>query len=99
MKPFDSWCVSTRCRSIMTLVATLALGMATAGGGSSAAESAQSAVQAAQDAALNRVIPAAMRKANVPGAIVGVWREGRRPYLQAFGVANTRTRAPMRTDF
>jgi D-alanyl-D-alanine carboxypeptidase len=53
----------------------------------------------ARAAALNRVIPAAMRQAKVPGAIVGVWQEGRRPYLRAFGVANTKTREPMRTDF
>ena len=98
MKPFDRWCVGRRCRSIVA--ATLALGMAAACGVSIAAEPAQTATEeAAQDAELTRVIRAAIRQAKVPGAIVGVWREGRRPYLRAFGVANTRTGAPMRTDF
>lgn len=102
MKLLDLWGAITRCRSIAgALAATLAVGMAAAcGAPSAAAESAQTTgADIVRTAALNRVVPAAMRQAKVPGAIVGVWQEGRRPYLQAFGVANTKTREPMRTDF
>ena len=102
MKRFDHCCVSTRRQSIVgALAATFALGMAAVCGVSRAvAESAQTTgADMARAAALNRVIPAAMKQAKYPGAIVGVWQEGRRPYHRAFGVADTRTRAPMRTDF
>ena len=101
MKPFDPRCVGVRRRLTMAaLLATLALGMPAACGVSSAvAESAHTTSGTiARTAALDRVVPAAMRQAQVPGAIVGVWQEGRRPYLRAFGVADTRTGAPMRTD-
>ena len=39
-----------------------------------------------------------MRQEGIPGAIVGVWtRDG--SYVRTFGVADTATRAPMRTNF
>ena len=42
--------------------------------------------------ALDRAIPAAMKRASVPGAIVGIWQDGREPYVRAFGVRDTATR-------
>ena len=51
-----------------------------------------------RDAALDAAIPAAMQKASVPGAIVGIWQDGRAPYVRTFGVRNVATRQPMATD-
>jgi D-alanyl-D-alanine carboxypeptidase len=48
--------------------------------------------------ALDKAIPAAMQRASVPGAIVGIWQDGRAPYARAFGVRDTATRQPMATD-
>src|SRR5262245_56528950 len=48
--------------------------------------------------ALDKAIPAAMERASVPGAIVGIWQDGREPYVRAFGVSDTATRQPMTTD-
>jgi D-alanyl-D-alanine carboxypeptidase len=48
--------------------------------------------------ALDKAIPAAMQRASVPGAIVGIWQDGRAPYVRAFGVRDTATRQPMATD-
>jgi D-alanyl-D-alanine carboxypeptidase len=58
------------------------------------------AARAAEEraAALDAAIPAAMQKASVPGAIVGIWQDGRAPYVRAFGVRDTATRQPMATD-
>jgi D-alanyl-D-alanine carboxypeptidase len=39
-----------------------------------------------------------MQRASVPGAIVGIWQDGRAPYVRAFGVAETATGQPMKTD-
>ena len=49
-------------------------------------------------AALDKAIPAAMERASIPGAIVGIWQDGREPYVRAFGVRDTATRQPMATD-
>jgi len=49
-------------------------------------------------AALDKAIPPAMQSASVPGAIVGVWQDGRTPYVKAFGLADTATGQPMKTD-
>jgi D-alanyl-D-alanine carboxypeptidase len=49
-------------------------------------------------AALSSTINRVMRRASIPGAIVGVWQRGRTPYVKAFGVRNRVTRQPMRTD-
>jgi D-alanyl-D-alanine carboxypeptidase len=51
-----------------------------------------------RDAALDAAIPPAMQKASVPGAIVGIWQDGRAPYVRAFGVRDVATRQPMATD-
>jgi D-alanyl-D-alanine carboxypeptidase len=46
------------------------------------------------DAAVNQTMTAA----GIPGAAVGIWSPGG-DYVRAFGVADTTTRAPMKTDF
>ena len=51
-----------------------------------------------RDAALDAEIPAAMQKASVPGALVGIWQDGRAPYVRTFGVRNVATRQPMARD-
>ncbi|MBL8798858.1 MAG: beta-lactamase family protein, partial [Planctomycetia bacterium] len=51
-----------------------------------------------RDAALDEAIRAGMQRASVPGAIVGVWREGQPPYVRAFGVRDTASGAPMATN-
>jgi D-alanyl-D-alanine carboxypeptidase len=50
-------------------------------------------------AELDKRIPAALQESELPGAIVGVWQGDKLLYLKAFGVADTATNAPMRTDF
>jgi D-alanyl-D-alanine carboxypeptidase len=47
---------------------------------------------------LDGAIDQAMKTADVPGAIVGVWRPDG-TYVRAFGVADKATGAPMKTDF
>jgi Beta-lactamase len=51
-----------------------------------------------RDVALDAAIPAAMRKASAPGAIVGIWQDGRAPYVRTFGVRSVATREPMAPD-
>jgi D-alanyl-D-alanine carboxypeptidase len=48
--------------------------------------------------ALDKMIPPAMQRAAIPGVIVGIWQDGRAPYVRAFGVRDTATRQPMATD-
>jgi D-alanyl-D-alanine carboxypeptidase len=48
--------------------------------------------------ALDKAIPAAMQRAAIPGVIVGIWQDGRAPYVRAFGVRDTATRQPMTPD-
>jgi D-alanyl-D-alanine carboxypeptidase len=48
--------------------------------------------------ALDAAIPTALRKAGAPGAIVGIWQDGRAPYVRTFGVRNVATREPMAPD-
>ena len=45
-----------------------------------------------RDAKLTETIPKAMQQASVPGAIVGIWQDGRAPYVRAFGVRARRRR-------
>jgi CubicO group peptidase (beta-lactamase class C family) len=47
---------------------------------------------------LDKAIPAAMERASVPDAIVGIWQDGRQSYVRAFGVRDTASRQPMTTD-
>ena len=49
-------------------------------------------------AKLDTLVPAALEKGKLPGAIVGVWQDGKPLYLKAFGVADVKTGAPMTTD-
>ena len=49
-------------------------------------------------AALDKAIPSAMERASIPGAIVGIWQDGREPYVRTFGVSDTATNQPMTTD-
>jgi D-alanyl-D-alanine carboxypeptidase len=51
-----------------------------------------------RDVALDKTIPAAMERASIPGAVVGIWQDGREPYVRAFGVSNTATGEPMTAD-
>ncbi len=39
-----------------------------------------------------------MERASIPGAIVGIWQDGREPYVRAFGVRDAATRQPMAPD-
>jgi D-alanyl-D-alanine carboxypeptidase len=73
------------------LGAVLAALVAT-GGISSTANAASSSTR---DRALTKAINGAMREASVPGAIVGVWQQGKAPYVRAFGVRDTATGRPM----
>src|SRR5262249_43759685 len=59
-----------------------------------------SAASAAEkrDAALTEAIRTGMQGASIPGAIVGVWREGQPPYVRALGVRDTASGQPMATD-
>jgi D-alanyl-D-alanine carboxypeptidase len=74
----------------VAIMTTLATSLLTACNASRAADK--------RDAALDAAIPAAMQRASVPGAIVGIWQDGRAPYVRAFGVRDTATRQPMATD-
>ncbi len=56
----------------IAIMTTLATSLLTACSASRAAEE--------RDAALDAAIPAAMQRASVPGAIVGIWQDGREPY-------------------
>jgi D-alanyl-D-alanine carboxypeptidase len=47
---------------------------------------------------LDRTIRSAMRTYGIPGAVVGIWMPGHRHFVRAFGVADKKTGAPMRTD-
>jgi D-alanyl-D-alanine carboxypeptidase len=100
----DYGCSKFRLRLGMLAVLAVAAmtAMAGCGGSSSSNDSGGSngsgAAGPAWRALLNERVPAAMKKTRVPGAIVGVWREGKPVYLKAFGVADIKTRTPMRTD-
>src|SRR5262249_30273435 len=51
-----------------------------------------------RDAALTEAIRTGMQRTPIPGAIVGVWREGQPPYVRAVGVRDTASGEPMATD-
>ena len=59
---------------------------------------AEASEPAARDVKLTETIPKEMKKASVPGAIVGIWKDGEAPYVRAFGVRDTATGEPMATD-
>jgi D-alanyl-D-alanine carboxypeptidase len=58
----------------------------------------QASAASPRDAALTRSIRQALGTTAAPGAIVGVWQQGRAPYVRSFGVRDTATRRPMRSD-
>ena len=92
---------SVRARIRRAAVATAAIAMvAGCGGDTSPADSNQSASaeNPAWQAELDKMVPAALKRDNLPGAIVGVWQDGKPLYLKAFGVADVKTGAPMTTD-
>ena len=78
-----------RLRTVAIMV-TFAAGILVGGNASSLADE--------RADALDKAIPVAMQRASVPGAIVGIWQDGREPYVRAFGVRDTATRQPMATD-
>jgi D-alanyl-D-alanine carboxypeptidase len=39
-----------------------------------------------------------MQQNSLPGAIVGIWQDGKAPYVRAFGVRDTASRLPMATN-
>lgn len=47
---------------------------------------------------LTKSISSTVREASIPGAIVGVWKEGKRPYVRAFGVRDTATKRRMKRN-
>jgi D-alanyl-D-alanine carboxypeptidase len=75
---------------VVTTVAALAAGFL---GGCNATGSVDQ-----RAAALDKAIPPALQRASIPGAIVGIWQDGRAPYVKAFGLADIATRQPMATD-
>jgi len=86
-----------RWRALAPVIAPLAMPMAMLAAGLLAACT-PSAPADPRAAALDQAIPAAMQRASVPGAIVGLWQDGRAPYVRTFGVRDTATREPMATD-
>lgn len=90
---FREFAPSAARRAFVAGVAVFAMaGVLTASAGATSSNS------TAWSAKLNKQVPAELKKAELPGAIVGVWKDGKRVYLKAFGVSDTKTGAPMRTD-
>lgn len=52
-----------------------------------------------RDAALTRVIEEGMQRAQIPGALVGIWQDGKTPFVRSFGVRDKETGEPMSLDF
>jgi D-alanyl-D-alanine carboxypeptidase len=52
----------------------------------------------ARDRELTKSISSTVRKAAIPGAIVGVWKKGKRPYVRALGVRDTATKRRMKRN-
>jgi D-alanyl-D-alanine carboxypeptidase len=53
------------------------------------------ALASSRDAALTQNVGSALKAANAPGAIVGVWQPGKPAYVGTFGVRDTATGVPM----
>jgi D-alanyl-D-alanine carboxypeptidase len=47
-------------------------------------------------ARLDKQVPTALKQAELPGVVVGVWKDGKRVYRKAFGVSDTKTGAPLK---
>ena len=82
--------LTLRLRRPVVIMAALATALLTGLNASRAADE--------RAAALDKAIPAAMERASVPGAIIGIWQNGREPYVRAFGVRDTANGQPMTTD-
>jgi D-alanyl-D-alanine carboxypeptidase len=80
------------------MLAATAAALLVAGTGSSALAQPVGQLDAGTTARLDTAIQQAMSAASVPGAIIGIWGP-QGSYVRAFGVADTATGAPMRTDF
>jgi D-alanyl-D-alanine carboxypeptidase len=52
----------------------------------------------ARDAAITKAIETGMANAEMPGLLVGIWKDGSRPYVRAFGVRDKSTGKPMETN-
>src|SRR5262245_20095518 len=65
---------------------------------SATADASAASASEKRDAALTEAIRTSMQRASIPGAIVGVWREGQPPYVRALGVRDTASGQPMATD-
>ncbi|WP_424216253.1 serine hydrolase domain-containing protein (plasmid) [Streptomyces sp. BI20] len=63
-----------------------------------AAGVASSGIDPAGAARLDAAVRDAMRAAEIPGVIAGLWIDGGPGWTRAFGTADTSDRAPMRTD-
>jgi D-alanyl-D-alanine carboxypeptidase len=75
------------------------VGLATVVAATGMVGTADAASVKARDQALTKTIRATIKEASIPGAIVGVWQPKKAPYIRAFGVRNTATKARMRTNF
>jgi D-alanyl-D-alanine carboxypeptidase len=76
------------CVSLVALCSTLA----------PAASAAKPSLDRPTARGLAAVVQHELRRQALPGAIVGVKRDGRAPWIVARGLANLQTRRPMRTD-
>jgi D-alanyl-D-alanine carboxypeptidase len=85
-----------------TLLAALCLTVMALGSGRAAhagpGDSEAALQPQAWDQPLTETINEELQKASIPGAIIGVWQDGKTPYVRAFGVRDITTREPMTTD-
>lgn len=88
-----------RARSRRRLIAVALLSIATSAAAlAGPALAAKPSVDRATARRLVLAVQRVMSKRSMPGAIVGVQRDGRPPWIIARGVANLLTRQPMRSD-
>ena len=81
------------------VAAALLAGCSNVGPGSSGtAATREASVTETGGVVLTEAIRSGMQRASIPGAIVGVWREGQPSYVRAFGVRDTASGEPMATD-
>ncbi|MFF4369307.1 serine hydrolase [Streptomyces sp. NPDC001594] len=100
-------CVGIATASILALPATSAVARApqpvpppsTSAAPSPSTSGSFPALDASMDAKLDKAVQEVLKKTGVPGAIVGISAPGKGEYTRAFGVADTATRQPMKTDF
>jgi D-alanyl-D-alanine carboxypeptidase len=83
--------LSTRRAAAIGVAIVVTVGLMT--GSASAATNAT-----AWKAQLDKQVPAVLKQGDLPGAIVGVWKDGKRVYLKAFGVSDTKTGAPLKAN-